>query len=85
MSGFFGKLLTIAAVIAIAWYGWRWWQRSIGAEKPAARPQPPQSPPPPPDAAAGKPGRPAVEDLVACGVCGAYVPAGTVHCDKRAA
>lgn len=84
MSGFFGKLLTIAAVIAIAWYGWRWWQRSIEAaqKKPAAKPQSP--PPPPPEPSATKPGRPMVEDLVACGVCGAYVPAGSTHCDRRA-
>lgn len=82
MSGFFGKILTIAVVIAIAWFGWRWWQRSIGAEKPAAKPQPPQSPPP--SGPAAKPGRPAVEDLVACRVCGAYVPAGEVHCGRPA-
>jgi hypothetical protein len=81
--GFFGKLLTIAAVIVIAWFGWRWWQRSIeAASKPPGR-QPTQ--PPPPAEPPAKPGRPAVEDLVACGVCGAYVPSGTVHCDKRAA
>jgi hypothetical protein len=85
MSGFFGKLLTIAAVVAIAWFGWRWWQRSIEAaqKKPAAKPQSPQSPPSP-EPAATKPGRPMVEDLVACGVCGAYVPSGTMHCDRRA-
>jgi hypothetical protein len=85
MSGFFGKLLTIAAVIVIAWFGWRWWQRSIEAaqRKPAAKPAPPQSPPPP-EPAATKPARPMVEDLVACGVCGAYVPAGSMHCDRRA-
>ena len=82
--GFFGKLLTIAAVIVIAWFGWRWWQQSISAAKSAAKPRPPQSPPPP-DPAASKPGRPHVEELVPCGVCGAYVTAGTVHCDKRAA
>jgi TRAP-type C4-dicarboxylate transport system permease small subunit len=80
MSGFFGKLLTIAAVIAVAWFGWRWWQRQI--EKPTAKAQPPQSPPPAGPAA--RQGKPAVEDLVACGVCGAYVPAGTMHCDRRA-
>jgi hypothetical protein len=80
--GFFGKILTIAAVIFIAWYGWRWWQQQISAAKPGAKPQ--QAPPPAePAARAGKP--PQVEDLVACRVCGAYVPAGTVHCDKRAA
>jgi hypothetical protein len=87
MSGFFGKLLTIAAVIAIAWFGWRWWQRTIEAaqSKPAAKPQPPQSSPSPPPEKPTKTGRPAVEDLVPCGVCGAYVPSGTVHCDRRAA
>jgi TRAP-type C4-dicarboxylate transport system permease small subunit len=79
MSGFFGKLLTIAAVIAIAWFGWRWWQRQI--ERAAAKPQPPQAPP----KTADKPGKPAVEDLVACSVCGAYVPSGTIHCGRRAA
>ncbi len=85
MSGFFGKLLTIAAVIVIAWFGWRWWQRSIEAaqRKPAVPPRPPQSPPPAEQAA--RSGKPAVEDLVACSVCGAYVPAGTMHCGKRAA
>lgn len=85
MSGFFGKLLTIAAVIAVAWYGWRWWQRSIdAATKPPGR-QPTQAPPPPAEPAVRQPAKPAVEDLVACGVCGAYVPSGTVHCDRRAA
>ena len=79
--GFFGKILTIAAVIVIAWYGWRWWQQQIAAKAAA---KPPQTPPPAePAARTGKP--PQVEDLVACRVCGAYVPAGTVHCDKRAA
>lgn len=83
MSGFFGKLLTIAAVIVIAWFGWRWWQRSIEAaqRKPAAKPAPP---PPPPEPTEAKPGRAQVEDLVACGVCGAYVPSGSMHCDRRA-
>ena len=78
--GFFGKILTIAAVIVIAWYGWRWWQQQIAARAAA---KPPQSPPPAEPAA--RTGRPQVEDLVACRVCGAYVPAGTVHCDKRVA
>jgi hypothetical protein len=77
--GFFGKILTIAAVIVIAWYGWRWWQQQIAARAAA---KPPQPPPAEPGARAG---RPQVEDLVACRVCGAYVPSGTVHCDKRAA
>ena len=79
--GFFGKLLTIAAVIVIAWYGWRWWQQQIGAAKAAGKRQPP----PPPGEPAARAGRPQVEDLVACRVCGAYVPAGSIHCDKRAA
>lgn len=83
MSGFLGKLLTIAAVIVIAWFGWRWWQRQI--EKVTTRPRPPQPAPPPPAAEpAPRAGKPAV-DLVACRVCGAWVPAGTVHCDRRAA
>jgi hypothetical protein len=77
--GFFGKILTIAAVIVIAWYGWRWWQQQIAARAAAKPPQPPPAEPGP------RAGRPQVEDLVACRVCGAYVPAGTVHCDKRAA
>ena len=82
MSGFFGKLLTIAAVIAIAWFGWRWWQRSIGADKPASGGrQPTQAPPPPAEPA--KSAKPAVEDLVACQACGAYVPSGTIHCGRR--
>lgn len=83
MSGFFGKLLTIAAVIAIAWFGWRWWQRTTSADKPAAG-RPPAQPPPPPPEPAAKPAKPVIEDLVACGVCGAYVPSGTVHCERRA-
>ncbi len=79
--GFFGKILTIAAVIVIAWFGGGWGPQQFGAAKTAARQ--PQSPPPSEPAA--RAGRPQVEDLVACRVCGAYVPAGTVHCDKRAA
>ncbi|MGE3651240.1 MAG: hypothetical protein AB7G10_23125 [Reyranellaceae bacterium] len=82
MGGFFGKILTIAAVLVIAWYGWRWWQRQIEAQQRAAKSRPPPPAPAEPDARAGKP---QVEDLVACRVCGAYVPAGSIHCDKRAA
>ena len=66
MFGFsFAKLLLIVAVIAIVWFGWRWYQRweleqrtGGDAAKRAGRAESPKL---------------AAEDMVACRICGTYV------------
>jgi hypothetical protein len=60
----FWKLLLLVAVIAVAWFGWRWYQRweleqRTGEAGRRARGQ--ESP------------RLAAEEMVACRVCGTYV------------
>jgi hypothetical protein len=63
----FWKLLLLVAVIAFAWFGWRWYQRweleqrtggpgkrAGGAESPRLGPE-------------------KVEEMVACRICGTYV------------
>jgi hypothetical protein len=80
MSGTFGKLLVVIAVIAIAWFGWRWFQRwekerrQIADRRDASDAMRRQ-----------RDGRPAaeVEDLVRCRVCGAFVAAGARNCGRQ--
>jgi hypothetical protein len=64
------KFVLILAVILAVWYAMRWLNR--GASVAARRRQPPPGPRP----------QPAIEDLVACRVCGAYVAAGARACGK---
>lgn len=66
------KLLILAAVIAVVWFGFRWWQRQQLAKREA-----------PPRRAAQQRGRAGnVEDMRACPTCGTYVTAGSGPCER---
>ncbi|MFM8681560.1 MAG: hypothetical protein ACKOGH_18470 [Alphaproteobacteria bacterium] len=77
--GSFWKLLVVVAVVAIAWFGWRWFQRwekerreiadRRGAEDSVRRQR-------------AKPGDVQVEDLAKCRTCGAFVAAGARGCGQ---
>lgn len=79
MGGSFGKLLLVVAVIAIAWFGWRWYQRwekerrtlddRREAEDALRRNRDGREPV-------------GVEDLAKCRVCGAFVAAGSKACGR---
>ena len=67
------KLVLIIVLIAIVWFAMRWLDRGQSAlarrrRQPSPRPQ----------------RQGAIEDLVACRVCGAYVAAGARGCGKPA-
>jgi hypothetical protein len=66
------KLVLILLIGFLVWYAMRW----INGASPKAqrRGRAPQRPQPP--------GRQAIEDLVACRTCGAYVAAGAPACGK---
>jgi hypothetical protein len=64
-----GKLILLAIIIVVVWYGYRYMQR-IEAVRRAFREELTRR-----QQAAGRPSQPAqAEDLVKCGTCGAYVP-----------
>jgi hypothetical protein len=79
MGGSFGKLLLVIAVIAIVWFGWRWYQRwekerrvlddRREAEDSIRR---------------NRDSRESVEveELAKCRVCGAFVASGARACGK---
>lgn len=72
--GSLGKIAVLVAIVAIAWFGWRWFgrwekERRVEAER-RARAESTRS-----DVAA-------VEDLRACGVCGAFVAATARDCGR---
>ncbi len=79
----FTKVLLLVAVIAIVWFGWRWFQRWEKERRaPAAR----QADRVGRDGsgAAVPPKAAQAEDLVACPRCGTYVAAGAPHsCSGR--
>jgi hypothetical protein len=62
------KLVVLVLIVVAAWVGYRW-LNGLTRELPRRRPVSPH---------------PAVsaEDLVACGVCGAYVAAGAPGCGR---
>ncbi len=64
----FPKLIVLIVVLAAVWIGWRWLNG------------PPRSLPR--RRAASRPRAIEAEDLVACGVCGAYVAAGAPGCGR---
>jgi len=76
MFGFsFWKLLLLVAVIAVVWFGWRWYQRWEIEQRRAE--------------AARRTGgnaapRIAAEDMVACRVCGTYVAPKSARACARA-
>ena len=79
MMGSFWKLLLVVAVVAIAWFGWRWFQRwekerreitdRRGAEDAVRRQR-------------GKADEVQVEELSKCRTCGAFVASGARGCGK---
>ncbi|MCC7275369.1 MAG: hypothetical protein IT561_22055 [Alphaproteobacteria bacterium] len=70
MFGFsLSKLLALVGILVAVWVIFRWIGRLTAAPRPEGAPRPRQR-------QAGGPRKTvAVEDLVACGTCGAYVPA----------
>lgn len=75
----FTKILLIAAVIAVVWYGFKFISRS--ADDGAAedkRAKKPKAPPPKPGDAAN-----AVEEMVRCAVCGAFQARDAGPCERR--
>ncbi len=79
MMGSFWKFLVVVAVVAVAWFGWRWFQRwekerrdiadRRGAEDSVRRQR-------------GRSGPAEVEDLSKCRICGAFVAAGARSCGQ---
>jgi hypothetical protein len=79
MGGSFGKLLLVVAVIAIAWFGWRWYQRWDKERRAIADRREAED--------ALRRNREArmaveVEDLSKCRVCGAFIAAGSKACGR---
>lgn len=73
-----GKLLVLAIILAVVWYGWKYAQRVEAVRRALKeeieRRRAAMSPAPP---------RPA-EDLVKCSVCGTYVPSRGARACGRA-
>ena len=67
----FPKILLLAAVIAIVWFGFRWLQR-LEKEGRLAWPGAARRPPPGPSP------RLSAQDMTACAVCGTFVAIGSV-------
>ena len=63
------KLIVLAAVIAIAWYGFKWLSRYQQVQKDKKRET----------ERLNRKRKPASQDLEACTRCGAFVPAGSTH------
>jgi hypothetical protein len=69
------KIVLIILIILAVWYAMRWLNRG---SSPVVRRRQPQPPGPGP----GPRPQPAIEDLVACRACGAYVATGARSCGK---
>lgn len=65
------KIVLIILLILAVWYAMRWLNRGPSNIVRRRQPQPPGPRP-----------QPAVEDLVACRTCGAYITAGARSCGK---
>jgi membrane protein implicated in regulation of membrane protease activity len=70
----FWKLLLLVAVIAVAWFGWRWYQRWELEQRDAEARR----------AGGTDPRRLAAEDMVACRICGTYVAPKSARACGRA-
>lgn len=82
----FSKLLLLALVIGVVWYGWRWFQRvdAVRLEqlRRQATPRQPASSPRQ-EARAEPPGAASAEDMEKCPECGAYVaPRSASSCGR---
>lgn len=74
--GFFGKVLVVVAVIAVAFFGWRWWQRMEAERLARSRGSPPAQ-------RDDKPVAPrTADDLRRCPVCDDYVSINARRCDR---
>lgn len=93
----FSKLLLLAVVIGVVWFGWRWFNRvqAIGRERAnrrdTASPRrrtstaPGTTPGAAPNASTGPDTAMEVEDMEKCPECGAYVaPRSAVSCGRPA-
>jgi len=81
------KLIVLAAVIAAVWYGFKFLGRLQAARKAEAKLREAEGARPARKSSeqAAKGGKDAVEDLVPCPSCGAYVRAGsTCSCGRKA-
>lgn len=79
MGGSFGKILLVAVVFAVAWFGWRWFQRWEKERRYLAERREDEesvrrrrSKDDPVD----------VQDLSKCRICGAFVSAGAKACER---
>jgi uncharacterized protein len=78
------KLIVLALVVAVVWYGFRFLGRLQAARKAEAKLREQQGGRPAKKSSA-PPGKGEVEDLVPCPSCGAYVRAGsTCSCGRKA-
>ena len=74
MFGFsFWKLLLLVAVIFVAWFGWRWYQRWEIEQRRAETAK---------RTGGGAAPRLSAEDMVACRVCGVYVAKSARACAR---
>jgi hypothetical protein len=68
------KLLLLAAIVAAVWYGYRWMNRAANARSLTKG-----------DDNKKPTGRPSIDDMVECSLCGLYYPRGTTpKCDRGA-
>jgi len=77
----FGKVAVLVAIIAIVWFGFRWFQRWEKERREAAAGQPRGKLDRDASPKGGGPSQEA-EVMTACRVCGAYVVAGVRSCGK---
>lgn len=78
------KLIVLALIVALVWYGFRFLGRLQAARKAEARLREAEGPRPAKQSARDA-GRGTVEDLVPCPACGSYVRAGsTCSCGRKA-
>lgn len=85
----FSKLLLLAVVVGLVWFGWRWVARvqAVGRARMEGGGKPAPSPKPERANAAPFAARPvpAAEDMEKCPECGAYVvPRSAVSCGRPA-
>lgn len=75
----YGKLLLLVAVVAIVWFGFRWFQRWEKERRDAERREAAQLARQAPTPAATRAG----EEMSACRVCGTYVAASAMRACGR--